>query len=261
MWFVPGGEKGEPGKIIRTPIRKFKGILTRRTMDIHTKLRILEDIYSIHEGFAADRIVACDRYCSTCCTRNVTMTALEGYKILQHLTSIRKMEYLQKVSRDRHQNRFCPEITINHLASLWVRGEDAPGEEGCDAEGKCPLLEDDLCAVYPVRPFGCRCFFSEKNCADTGFADLDPYVLTVNTLFLQFIEHVDAGGLFGNLTDIVLFLEKLENRNVYANNGPLHQKGPLLLNRPIPALLIPPEHQDRIGGILSKLQNIKIPMA
>lgn len=231
-----------------------------QAMNIHTKLHILEKIYQIHERFASNLAVACDRYCSTCCTQHVTMTTLEGYKIIQYATSNHKSEHLKRVIHEGNQNRFRPDITINHMAALWARGEETPEEEERVPEGKCPFLVDDLCAIYPARPFGCRCFLSVQNCRNTGFADMDPYVLTANTLFLQFIEHVDAGGLFGNLTDIVLFLETKSNLEAYKNNARLPQKDSLVSNRPIPALLIPPEHQGRIAEILSQLQNIEVPV-
>ena len=50
-------------------------------MNLAKKLVVLEQIYEIYDNFAKGLDVACKKYCANCCTRNVTMTTLEGYKI------------------------------------------------------------------------------------------------------------------------------------------------------------------------------------
>jgi len=54
-------------------------------MDLSDKIDVLDRIYKIYDSFADGLELACQKYCSTCCTRNVTMTTLEGYKIADHL--------------------------------------------------------------------------------------------------------------------------------------------------------------------------------
>jgi hypothetical protein len=44
---------------------------------------------------------------------------------------------------------------------------------------------------------------SKRCCSETGFAEMDPVVMTVNDVFMQFIEHLDTGGFSGNFTDVL----------------------------------------------------------
>lgn len=47
-------------------------------MNIDKKRVVLEQIYEIYDNFSKGFDVACKKYCANCCTRNVTMTTLEG---------------------------------------------------------------------------------------------------------------------------------------------------------------------------------------
>jgi hypothetical protein len=225
-------------------------------MNLNAKLHTLGKIYGVYDRFTAAMTVSCGPRCSTCCTPDVAMTTLEGIFVLNRATSEVKNRLLKKLEAIPHANRFCPEITLNHLARRYTQGKEIPEEKDHLPEGRCPLLEDDLCLIYPARPFGCRCLVSTRNCRITGFAEMDPFRLTVNTLFLQFIEHIDAGGLFGNLSDILLFFQSEKIVKAYENNTGLEPKASLIQNEPISALLIPPEHKHRAEDILCELQDI-----
>ena len=54
------------------------------------KEQILKTIYDIFEEWSKDLPVACHRGCSVCCTRNVTITAVEGELILRYIRKIQK---------------------------------------------------------------------------------------------------------------------------------------------------------------------------
>jgi hypothetical protein len=154
--------------------------------------------------------------------------------------------------------RFQPALTTNALADLCAEDEDLPAENEAPANEKCPLLTDDLCSIYAVRPFNCRCFISRTPCGEKGYADVDEVALAVNTLFLQTVEHVDADGCSGNLLDVLEVLASEEKRTVYAE-GRLHCTGNgLIANRPMKVLMLPPEQRERIEPILSKLRAIRI---
>jgi len=107
--------------------------------------------------------------------------------------------------------------------------------------------------------FQCRCLVSKHNCKEKGCAEIDPFVVTVNNIFFQFIEHIDEGGFFGNLTDVLFFLETNKTLSDDKANAIEHPKSDLLKNHPLSVLLIPPENREQIKPLLESLQNIKVP--
>jgi len=188
------------------------------------------------------------------CTRNVTLTTLEGYRIVSHLNLQDQMPFLEILKKDLALPRFQPRTTTNQIARLCAAGKEIPAEEINAAWGACPLLEENLCRIYAVRPFGCRSLVSRKKCAETGCAEVDDFLLSVNTVFLQYIEHIDMAGRSGNLTDVLLWLESEKNRQDY-EKGELPQSK-LIGNQPIRFVFVPPEQRDRMKPILNALQSI-----
>lgn len=226
-------------------------------MDLNSKLAVLEKIYRIYGDFAATLDVACRRYCSLCCTVNVTMTTLEGRKIAESLIPVGKRHLFEKIRFASSLQRFRPRETINMLAELCLEeGGDLPEEDNA-FPGECPLLIDNECTIYNERPFGCRCFISKQNCAESGSATVDDFVLTVNNIFLQVIEHVDAGGGSGNLTDVLLFLENAENRVNLLSSKMINPSSVLIKNHHLKILMIPPEHREEAQPILDALNKLK----
>lgn len=227
-------------------------------MDINAKLAVLDRLYQIYDGFTHKLDVACQRYCADCCTCNVTMTTLEGYKVVESLISNGNADLLRHLGSSPSK-RFQPRTTTNQLAELCVAGRDLPDEENDSKWGSCPFLIENNCPLYLVRPFGCRCFASKHKCGSTGYADIEPMVVSVNNVFLQYIEHIDSQGGSGNLTDVLRFLESPDNRERYRTNRLDRPGRELVPNRPIKALLIPPEHRAEIAPLLQEIQNIKVP--
>jgi len=225
-------------------------------MNIDTKLAVLNRIYGIYSDFIHSADIACRCGCAHCCTRNVTLTTLEGYAILTRLADPDKAMLLQKIQSGFAEKRFQPRITFNQMADMCMAGKDLPEEESDAAWGRCPVLIDDQCTIYPLRPFGCRCMVSKTDCNETGYADMDPFVLTVNTVFQQTIEHVDTEGGTGNFTDVLRWLSSEEGRRQYAENRINCHAAGLLPNQPLNVLMIPPEHRDRIRPILDALRRI-----
>ncbi len=89
---------------------------------------------------------------------------------------------------------------------------------------------------------------------ENGYAEVDPYVMAVNSLFLQYIEHVDRDGYFGNLTDVLLLMQTEESRKLFENGILTCKDTRMISNRPIKAFLVAPEHKARIEPILKALQ-------
>jgi hypothetical protein len=79
------------------------------------------------------------------------------------------------------------------------------------------------------------------------------FVLTVNTVFLQTIEHLDATGCTGNLADVLLCLLPDENQQAYREGRLSCSATGLTGNHPLTVLMVPPEHRDRLQPILQAL--------
>ena len=225
-------------------------------MNISDRLHILARIYDLYEDFYAGLPVACSRGCASCCTQNVTMTTLEGYRIFQHLRDAQRLDLLGRPRQATGATRYRPDISTNELAAFCLRGEDPPEEKTDWPALCCPFLQDDECLIYPARPFGCRCFLSSEKCEANAYAVVDPFVITVNTVFLQFVEHADAGGLFGNMNDVLVHLGSDARREAYETGINSRKAWGLPVNRPIPGLLVPPEHQVKIRPLLERLRRV-----
>jgi len=223
-------------------------------MDLSDRIDILDRIYKIYAAFTDSLELACQKYCSTCCTRNVTITTLEGYKIADHLIENGKSELFKKIKNESYKKRFQPIITTNKIADLCIQGKELPDETIDRSWESCPLLINDECPIYEVRPFSCRCMVSKTNCIDK--AEMDPFILTVNNVFLQYIEHIDQHGFSGNLTDVLLFMESKNNMKSYIMEVLKNPGKELIKNLPMSILLIPPEHRQQIKPIINSLQTI-----
>jgi Fe-S-cluster containining protein len=225
-------------------------------MQIPYKLNILARVYDLYDRFSAQFIFACVRGCCACCTQNVTITSLEGYRIVQHLVSSERTDLFQRLQPTAALERFQPTLTTNQLAALCLKRQDPPEENIDWPAAPCPFLSDKECLIYSERPFGCRCFSSTEKCNLTAHAEVDPFLLTANMLFMQFIEDIDHGGQFGNLTDVLLGLKGEVHRRQYEIDPNLNRSTGLCVNRRIPGLLIPSEHQTRIRPLLDQLKEI-----
>jgi Fe-S-cluster containining protein len=226
-------------------------------MELSKKLAALEKIYGIYDTFAASLDLACRKYCTHCCTTSVTLTTVEAYKIIMDLESNTKVDWVEKIQQAAAQMHFKPKITTNQLANLCAQGLEPPEEESSEWN-PCPFLTNDLCTIYAVRPFGCRCLLSRHDCGTEGYADMDDYVLSVNTVFLQSIEHMDDNGCAGNLLDVLEVIASEENRQAYENKTLGCSAVGLIANQPLNILMIPPEHRTKMEPILRSLQEIHI---
>ncbi|MGA7143948.1 MAG: hypothetical protein WBY47_05540 [Desulfobacterales bacterium] len=222
-------------------------------MSLGQKLTVLNTIYRHYDEFTGGLNIACKKNCTACCTPDVTMTTLEGYLIADSLISNSRHDLFGHIQKGLSGSRFKPRTTTNKLAILCAKGDDPPQEPRHDDGKHCLLLMDGLCPIYPARPFGCRCFISEKECSQTGYAEVDPFIITVNTVYLQVIEHIDAAGFSGNFADIMLLMAKKENRDRYRKNTLKHLEGDFVSNIPIEVLMVPPEHRNNVKPILKEL--------
>ncbi len=218
------------------------------------RLFVLDRMYSLYEEFIASFDLACQHRCAACCTCNLTMTTLEGYGIIARATKDELHRLLEHVRAVSDNPRFQPQTTINGIAELCRDGKPVPDEIIDPSWGACPLLTDNACPIYRLRPFGCRCMVSSIDCRKTGHAQVDEFILTVNNLFLQYIEHIDPHGGTGSLIDILLYFDQPALLETFQRKMTIAGDAVLALNRPIPVRMVPPEHRLRAQPILLKLQ-------
>ena len=227
-------------------------------MALAKKLEALNRVLEIYDAFSSTLDIACQEKCAHCCTSNVTMTTLEGYKIVDGLIATDKLDVINRLKEMEEMPRFQPLLTTNRMAELCAADAKIPEEEIADEWQDCPLLTDSLCTIYDLRPFGCRCFISRQNCGETGFADIDDFTASVNTVFLQVIEHLDAEGCSGHLINVLQFMASEDNRRSYKQGDANCEDSGLIVNWELKVLMIPPEHRARMEPILQQLRKISL---
>ena len=224
--------------------------------NIERRLSVLGRIYNLYAEFIAPYDMVCRHGCAACCTCNVTLTTLEGYRLLAGLEGGARGALLEKARAASGGKRFQPQITINEIARLCRDGMPVPDEPVDPAWGACPVLLDDACPLYALRPFGCRCMVSRRDCRRTGHAQVDDEILTVNNLFLQHIEHIDALGGTGSLIDVLHYFDHPSRWTTYQETMTITEDSGLAPNRPIPVLMVPPEHRRQVQSLLQKLRHL-----
>ncbi len=220
-------------------------------MKDNSPVNVLKAIYRLYDTHMAAADIACRKYCSVCCTTNVTMTGLEGLLIIDAAPESRVADVVRSVLQ-HNWPRYQPGLSTNAYVERCRTdpdGDPNDDDQSAQAAGICPFLENDACSIYPARPFGCRCMISTQICDPTGCAQIDEVTLTINTVFLQFIEHLDQNGVFGNMTDVLCHLFFTGG-----NGGPDTCR--VVSNRPIPALMVPPNHRGKVTGIVTDLHRL-----
>ena len=222
-------------------------------MKIERKLKALRQVLALYDELAGALETACRPGCSRCCTDRVTLTTLEACSLLETLPAAQTERLIRSAGARSHG----AVLTTNALAELCAAGREPP-EADDEAAGTCPLLAGDLCPVYALRPFNCRCFVSRAACAEQGYAEVDEATVAVNTLFLQTIEHIDAGGCTGYLPDVVAALTDPEHAQAYREGTLGCAACGLAPNRPLRVLMVPPDHRARIDPIVARLREIRV---
>jgi len=215
-------------------------------MEGQVYLDALKAVYDFYDGFVSDFPVACHSGCHACCTVNVTVTTLEARYISMNCTVDRAA--LDKAALSPH---YIPSITANRMAMLCLNQKEPPPERSEHVDGTCPLVDSEgLCTIYPFRPFSCRAMSSATECSESGAADMHPFVFTVNLAFYQIIEHIDAGGVTGNLIDVLACVD---------NDDFDRYKHRFVTNTPLPAFMTPPDEQFRFNSLFRRLTRSLLP--
>lgn len=228
-------------------------------MDVAARLTVLDRLYALYDRFVATQVeFACRKGCAACCTCNVTLTTLEAMRILDRAEPAADL-VARLAGSSKARQRFRPTLTTNQIAERVRSGETVLEEGGDPSWGACPLLDEDACSLYDLRPFGCRSFFSLCDCSRQGVADVPPVLVSVNTVFLQTIEHLDRPGCSGNLTDVLMVLASPKNREAYREGRLDCSESGLLSNRAMPVLMVPPEHREAVMPIIQAIRSVRPP--
>jgi Fe-S-cluster containining protein len=217
-------------------------------------LILLKAINQLFDDFVADQAVACRKSCAVCCTCNVTLTTLEGFLIVDQLNGQQRVNIFARLQPFKAKQRFQPTISINQMARMCLQGVDIPAESADPGMGVCPLLEEERCPIYSLRPFACRSMLSTVVCRRGGEARISPFIMTVNQTILQYLEAIDTPGYSGNLIDILTFLADPIHTDAYESGQLPPAPAGLTANMDLPVLMIPPEHRKRITPLLQKMQ-------
>jgi Fe-S-cluster containining protein len=199
--------------------------------------------------------VVCKPGCASCCTEHVTVTTLEAHRVYARLTEA------ATGSADPFPpagpGPFRPTYTTNDFAAACFEHRELPEESPGPTLSPCPFLSNDRCSLYDARPFACRSFLSLENCRQAGQAEIPSALASVIGVCQQIIEHIDVGGYYGNLSDMLHALAKDSAAEAYAN-GENMGSVPMPNTRSLPGFLIPPEDQQEVSAFLSRLFSIKI---
>jgi hypothetical protein len=97
-------------------------------MNTARKRKGLECIFSFFEEWSRAYPLACRKGCSSCCTRSVTITGLEGRVLREHLEREGRSGLLAELPALAAGDA-RPELTTNQFAAACLEGIEAAGEE------------------------------------------------------------------------------------------------------------------------------------
>ncbi len=205
---------------------------------------------------------ACKQGCATCCTQNVTMTAVEGDVIHRHIKDTeRHAWFAERMQRAKKQQAALE--TTNEFAEKCLAGQEGVGGHEGEEREACPYLEDNCCQIYPVRPFSCRSFASLTPCQAGAAAEQPQYYISATTAAQQLIEHIGQGQYWGNMHDVLLALcdlrENEQTAEMLANDSLVAQaRARLRKAKALPGFLISAEDYDKVSPFIEAVFNEKI---
>jgi len=82
---------------------------------------------------------------------------------------------------------------------------------------------------------------------------VETFTVTVGTIMMQRLEHVDRAGGFGNMVDLLLYMRRPENRQAFKNHETRGLRENFLPNTLATALLAGQGDKERLASILDDL--------
>jgi len=213
------------------------------------KERVLTLIYTLLDHWLDQWDFICEAGCSTCCTRHVTMTSLEGEYIHNSIQDKEKREWFYEVLQSIDFTTL-PGPTTNEFAAGCLKGEEVQPPLRFHLES-CPFLVKQNCTIYEARPLNCRCFVSLEKCGPNHPAVVPDFVLTASTAVLQIVEHLDQKNQWGNMLDIL----RIQSVNFPDKKQIQHR---IRECKPLPGFLIPPEDFDQVQPLLESIFSAQV---
>ncbi|MDY6903176.1 MAG: YkgJ family cysteine cluster protein [Thermodesulfobacteriota bacterium] len=220
---------------------------------IEERLTAYDHVCRVYDAYLERLGLFCKKGCDTCCTVNVTVTSLEAFRMAEYLQGQERTDLIAAVRSAVNGKRFHPGLTLNAIADICNQGKEPPEEVMDPSWGQCPLLKDQICSIYEVRPFSCRCMVSTSDCRNEGYARTDEFTVTVNNVMMQYIEHIDQTGFTGNMLDMILYMEEQNIRNTYSAGEQLPPPARGVANKPVSVLLASPRDRQHLSPILQRL--------
>ena len=219
------------------------------------KLKVLHRIYEVFEDWSQNLPAACSRGCSSCCTQNVTITAIEGEEILRYVLAEGMSPWFAAALQNGRQH-LPAKITTNDFAGACLDGRETHVDTP-HALSPCPFLKDQLCRIYPVRPFGCRLFSSTQKCSPTQPALVPDFYFEAATAVTQLVEHLGQKEYWGNMLDVLpALLDISEFREIASQlQTPMIIEARLqtLTAQPLPGFLLSEENGDKVASLLEAI--------
>jgi Fe-S-cluster containining protein len=226
------------------------------------KHKILNNIYTSFDNWCAESQTqpACCKGCSTCCSQNVTITALEGENILRYIISEGMVdEFATALMQVGDISR--PKYSTNDFAKACLDGRDVDPEITTNKES-CPFLKDNICTIYPVRPFSCRLFMSSVTCSPGTPAQVTDDHFEASTAVTQVIEHLGQKEYWGNMLDVLMAMLDISEYREIADklNQTLIIQGRMrtLTAKPLPGFLLSEEEGPKVAQLLEKIFETEI---
>jgi len=108
--------------------------------------------------------ITCRAACNACCRQLVVVSPLEAHAIAAHVDAkpdlreriaARQAFWRERVAADPD---LAPRLDAFTAHDGYVSGEEGGALELSywRAQLPCPFLENELCSIYPARPFACR---------------------------------------------------------------------------------------------------------
>jgi Fe-S-cluster containining protein len=111
-------------------------------------------------------LVPCRTGCSACCEQAILSNPFEAALIGMYLTGepTKLANFRTQFERWDSQTRTMRDSFPSWAEHLLCHGVDDGSFDHTEFSAPCPFLVNDLCQIYPVRPYGCRSYLALSDC-------------------------------------------------------------------------------------------------